>query len=283
MIQVNFTPPAGDRRWDKWLQDTALETRRLNIKVRHNERYGFKSSLYKRMRQTIFDAFYGKCAYCEAKFILTETGDVEHFRPKGSLTDEHDQRVLLSSRGKIIGPHPGYYWLAYDWRNLLPSCTKCNRPGRTRDGHLVGKGTRFPVLKNSAFKPGHARRPSEIKKERPAFIHPGQEDPQAHMRFDALSGQLIPKTKRGQLSINLLDLNREGLCEERKDIYLSVPALALAARLDAENGKWPAFLEKLRIINGYKDGRKPYSWVGRRALQDNPVLVRRLDVLSRRP
>lgn len=283
MIKVNFTPPVGDKRWDKWRRDAALETRQLKIKFKNNETYVFKSSLYKRMRQVIFDAFYGKCAYCEAKFILTETGDVEHFRPKGSLTDEHDRRVQLSSRGRIIGPHPGYYWLAYDWRNLLPSCSKCNRPSKTREGNLVGKGTRFPVLKNDSFKPGHARRPSEIKKERPIFIHPVEENPHAHMRFDSLSGELIPKTKRGQLSIDLLDLNREGLCEERKDIYLSVPSLALAARLDAEGGNWHAFLEKLKIINGYKEGRKPYSWVGRKALQDNPLLVRQLNVLSRRP
>lgn len=281
MNRVVFEPPSGNEHWDKWITAAALETRILKARVRQKRTYAFKGSLYKCMRQVFFDAFYGKCAYCEAKFILTQTGDVEHFRPKASVTDEYDNPVLLSSRGRVVGKHRGYYWLAYDWRNLLPSCSKCNRPGKSRDGRLVGKGTRFPVLKNKAFKPGHARRPSEIKKERPIFIHPAEERPEAHMSFDYRSGRLIAKTKRGKLSIDLLDLNREGLCEERKERYLSVTSLAWAARRDAENGEWQNFLDKLKIINDYKEGKTQYSWVGRLALKDHPQLVKQLNVFTR--
>jgi uncharacterized protein (TIGR02646 family) len=88
------------------------------------------------MRSVLFDAFLGKCAYCEVQFVLDQTGDVEHFRPKAGVVDEHDQRV----------DHPGYYWLAYEWSNLLPSCSKCNRLTKTKDGRRVGKGERFPVM-----------------------------------------------------------------------------------------------------------------------------------------
>ena len=253
----------------------------LQARIRQKQTYAFKAGLYKRMRHVFFDAFYGKCAYCEAKFILTQTGDVEHFRPKASVTDENDKPVLVSSRGKIGGKHLGYYWLAYDWRNLLPSCSKCNRPVKTRDGRLVGKGTRFPVLKSKIFKPGHARRPSELKKERPIFINPRVEKPETHLSFDSRSGCVIPKTKRGRLSIDLLDLNREGLCDERKERYLAVTALVRTARLDAESGEWQDFLDKLKVINDYKDGKSQYSWVGRTALKDHPQLVKQLSVLAR--
>jgi hypothetical protein len=42
--------------------------------------------------------------------------------------------------------HPGYYWLAYEWTNLLPSCYDCNsfrRHGTMKAG--PGKNERFPV------------------------------------------------------------------------------------------------------------------------------------------
>lgn len=281
MIRVIFTPPSGDPQWNQWIKDTAQATKELKLKFKNKEPLTYSGKLYKRMRRVIFEAFNEKCAYCEAKFILTETGDVDHYRPKGAITDEFGQRVMLLSRGKIIGPHPGYYWLAYDWRNLLPSCSKCNRPGTTAEGKSVGKWTRFPVLNNPTFKPGHARSPREIKEEKPVFIHPAYENPQAHFRFDPTTGRLIAKTKRGRMSIEILDLNRDGLSDERRDIYLSVESILVVAIQEAKDGNWESFLKRLRVINSYKDGKKPYSWVGRKALRDNRHLVKQLDMLTR--
>ena len=62
--------------------------------------------------------FHNKCAYCESD--LGDNLDVEHFRPKGGVTEEPG--------------HSGYWWLAHDWTNLLPSCTPCNQ---TRRQHIV--------------------------------------------------------------------------------------------------------------------------------------------------
>ncbi|MEF9674035.1 hypothetical protein QNM99_25505 [Pseudomonas sp. PCH446] len=39
--------------------------------------------------------------------------DVEHYRPKGAVSED--------------ASHPGYWWVAMDWDNLLPSCIDCNR------------------------------------------------------------------------------------------------------------------------------------------------------------
>jgi hypothetical protein len=60
-----------------------------------------------------------KCAYCEER-IKTY---IEHYRPKGSVQGSR---------------HGGYYWLCYEWSNLLPACHECNKFGG-------GKGTQFPV------------------------------------------------------------------------------------------------------------------------------------------
>jgi hypothetical protein len=100
--------------------------------------------------------FRGKCAYCESSYAQTQPADIEHFRPKGA--------VMIERPGER--PHrrkPGYYWLAAEWDNLLPSCIDCNR-ARTQDFpdddlRLVrGKENRFP-------RP--ARRPPRVSGGRP--------------------------------------------------------------------------------------------------------------------
>lgn len=63
---------------------------------------------------------YGKkCAYCEAP---EDEPEIEHYRPKGRLTGRS---------------HEGYYWLCYEWSNLLPACHDCNKTG--------AKGNYFPI------------------------------------------------------------------------------------------------------------------------------------------
>lgn len=61
------------------------------------------------------------CAYCQSE-LGRERGEVEHFRPKKG------------------GPVGGYFWLAYEFSNLLLSCRWCNN----------SKGDRFPLLKGMA-------------------------------------------------------------------------------------------------------------------------------------
>lgn len=87
------------------------------------------------------NVFNNKCAYCESR-ITGFPGDTEHFRPKGrvrrvDLEDETSEIVkVIDEEGEEI-PHPGYFWLAYNWQNLLPSCEFCNTAG--------GKSDVFPV------------------------------------------------------------------------------------------------------------------------------------------
>lgn len=57
-----------------------------------------------------------KCAYCECD-LTGDYGAVEHYRPKKGWQEKHHDTLH----------EPGYYWLAYEWNNLLCSCDKCNR------------------------------------------------------------------------------------------------------------------------------------------------------------
>ncbi|RYE15232.1 MAG: hypothetical protein EOP45_18680, partial [Sphingobacteriaceae bacterium] len=61
-----------------------------------------------------------KCAYCEC---YEPEPEVEHYRPKKRVTG--------------VPGHPGYYWLCYEWSNLMPSCHDCNK--------AKSKGNNFPV------------------------------------------------------------------------------------------------------------------------------------------
>jgi len=60
-----------------------------------------------------------KCAYCETPGFAGFSWSVEHFRPKGSVAEDRS--------------HPGYYWLAYTWTNLYPSCVFCNQRRHTEE------------------------------------------------------------------------------------------------------------------------------------------------------
>ena len=75
----------------------------------------FSYGVYKRdeVKAALHQLFHGKCAYCETFYAAVHPMDVEHFRPKGAVAEDE--------------AHPGYWWLAMKWDNLLPSCIDCNR------------------------------------------------------------------------------------------------------------------------------------------------------------
>ena len=61
----------------------------------------------------LFNAFQGKCAFCESKMVHVSPAHIEHYRPKG------DKRFVH---------------LMFRWDNWLLSCSVCN----------TSKGDRFP-------------------------------------------------------------------------------------------------------------------------------------------
>ena len=184
--------------WRDWRADCESVTNLLLESVDQGNRPVFERGTYR--PRNIRDGyyfpeqapFYAKCVYCERYIHHYREGDVEHFRPKGGVTDEENRPIFLQdAHGQPIldengdpMPHPGYYWLAYDWPNLVPSCTVCNQ--LTRDGDvLIGKGNRFPV--NGS----HAQTCQEIVGEKPMLINPisgdADDDPAKHLTIDIQS------------------------------------------------------------------------------------------------
>lgn len=260
MIRIPFAEPP-DEGWAAWRGRAERATITIKSHLAAGTGYQIREALYKEMRQVFLDAFHGKCAYCEAKITLDQhLGDVEHYRPKRRVTDDKGKPLTVTSSGGPPRQHPGYPWLAYDWRNLLPACAACNRPGTNRRGKRVGKWDRFPVSRFRASSPG------EESREKPLLLHPVFDDPDQHLGLDIETGVIFGKTVRGKKTVEILDLNREGLPEERRQRYLQVMAVAMSAQLETQDAvRLRSWLE---LLETYRDGIASYSWPGRLAIAD---------------
>lgn len=163
----------------------------------------------------------GICAYCEGRYAGGHDCDAEHYRPKGKVTD-----------GRNDVGHPGYYWLAYEWHNLLLACKWCNSKHTNRDDLAPrkklphdGKLCEFPVLGARITAPSAdpARWIEELLEEQPLLLNPYFDSPYDHFeaRFD---GMLYHKTERGRITIDVCDLNRRRLRNDRVSAEQQVKA-----------------------------------------------------------
>jgi uncharacterized protein (TIGR02646 family) len=127
-----------------------------------------------------------KCCFCEGSFSDNSYGDVEHFRPKKAYI-KRGQRKLT---------YPGYYWLAYDWKNLIYSCEKCNRSF---------KRNHFPVVREITRVKYHDD-VNTITDEERLLIDPILESADNFFYFN----QEVPISRniKGQLSIDIFGLER---------------------------------------------------------------------------
>jgi hypothetical protein len=140
-------------------------------------------------------AQHDKCGFCESKVSHVAFGDVEHFRPKSAVRSRPGEALIS----------PGYFWLAYEWENLMFACECCNRRH---------KGNLFPLFDETT----RARAPSDIiDRESPLFIDPSREDPAAHIGFREEVPYAIGGNARGEATIDALGLHRPELVERRRD------------------------------------------------------------------
>ncbi len=260
MIKLTIVEPTT-KEWKRWRRDCDLETAALKESVKAGNAPKI-TRLYarKNIKKEFFFArrayFNGKCAYCECYITDFQHGDVEHFRPKSSVTDEHDQPVMISDEHGQLVYHPGYYWLAYDWQNLLPSCTCCNQ-ATDINGKKVGKHSRFPVAGS------HATSPEQSSQESPLLINPTVDDPGEHLTINVGDGILSGLTDRGEMSIKVLGLNhRAQLPEERGKVALATKALITELINDPDSRE-----KNLRVLAEYVAGRRSYAMAAKAQLR----------------
>lgn len=143
---------------------------------------------YKKAREKLLVIYHEKCAYCESKYLAVTDTWLDHYRPKSH-----------------------YYWLAYEWTNLLPACPKCNR--NKRDKFPIGKSKiNSPFLINSKidFSKNVANQ-SPLKDEKPLILHPAIDHANEHFDFELTTKGVIlkSKTERAEKTISACKLNRQ--------------------------------------------------------------------------
>ncbi len=179
------------------------------------------------LRAALEALFHDKCAYCETKTAAGFDWDVEHFRPKARVAES--------------AAHPGYYWLAYTWSNLYPSCGHCNqsrgdkpRWGDLREAGTGGKSDQFPLADEST----RARGPKDdLNREARLLLDPCADRPEEHLRY-TVDGQIVATAGsiRGETSIRVFHLTRRRLRDRRRDKVEEVVALLKLIRKQEAEG-----------------------------------------------
>jgi hypothetical protein len=138
------------------------------------------------VKNQLFKAQHGKCAYCEKREEQAKWRDAEHYRPKSH-----------------------YWWLAWTWENLLFTCIECNREYKKDQFPLVDETTR---LLPEVAPPGD---------ESPLLIDPyaPEGDPRLEIVFrrECVQGRErwtpYGVTLRGIETVRICGLDRPGLIE----------------------------------------------------------------------
>src|SRR5215212_1140002 len=91
------------------------------------------------------NVFNDKCAYCETPVIRSPC-HAEHYRPKKRVTINNKKVRIKDDKGQDYD-HPGYFWLAFHWTNLLPSCAFCNTVNGKKNEFPIPQTTYLSVLK----------------------------------------------------------------------------------------------------------------------------------------
>ncbi|WP_163003521.1 AAA family ATPase [Pseudomonas viridiflava] len=137
--------------------------------------------------KALAECFPSKCAYCETP---VEKPELELFRPRqnasnldGSVDDD------------------SYWWLALEWSNYLPACSRCN----------ALKGSRFPV-EGMRARPDSAS--ISLAEEQRLLLDPCEDDPSSLLLF-LEDGRVTSEDFQGKVTIDVLGLNRESLVDAR--------------------------------------------------------------------
>src|SRR5262245_1129084 len=181
---IKISRPPLQLLW--WAEISASGTKKLVAEFAARGKVDFDFKIWQYTRDALAKIFHSKCAACESRVGVGTFVSVTHFRPKGRVVEDNSS--------------PGYWWLAYDWSNLLVLCPRCQ--------HV--KGGRFPIAGKRALSPS-----DELSREKPFLLDPCVDDPNGHLAFDD-NGTVVGQTERGRITIEIYGLNRETLVEARR-------------------------------------------------------------------
>lgn len=199
-LNVDFNPddiPPNIKKYNKEVKDSLKEIAAL---VPNHKMDNFIKRLWGYFKPEIWKQQGCKCAYCE-QLIPIGNSHLEHFRPKSKTHNEENTYIT----------NEAYWWLVYDHRNYVVSCSTCNNQ----------KGNRFPIvdektrvtaknMESIVELDDHGYLGNEI----PRIINPRYKNPKKHLVYRYTPNHVTPMVHiaptddAGNISIIVYDLNR---------------------------------------------------------------------------
>jgi len=183
VVQTNFLNAAYDVNPHLYTSAVGIKNRSLTKMIIDADIYGDPT-----VKTLLKSDQHQKCCFCEVLFTETSYGDVEHFRPK----------TAYKRNGGRSYVYPGYYWLAYDWTNLIFSCEICNR---------TYKKNEFPLGNEQTRKLYH-NHPNLLSNEDRLLIDPTTEDPSDFITFRQEVPVPVNGNAKGAKTIEIMKLDR---------------------------------------------------------------------------
>jgi predicted ATP-binding protein involved in virulence len=226
-------------------------------KNRSQKRYDwpFNREIDKELKKYLHEVFHGKCGYCETFIESPNLGTVDRYRPNNGVRDKNEYYQDL------------YWWLTFEWGNLIYCCRECNQY----------KANYFPIdgerMKDNK---------SNVNKEIPLLLNPYEDNAEEHItinqdsHFDGL-------TIKGKQTIDLLRLNRENLVIEREKVKNKIDSIILKYIDLGEGSKInPDDFEILYEYLGAEiDFYQPHIFFGKQYLRNQSEKKRFKSILNR--
>lgn len=156
-------------------------------------------SFWRELESWLKEQSFGKCWYSEARDSVSYW-HVDHFRPKSEVKDLD---------GEI---YEGYWWLAFNWTNYRLAGSASNVP----------KSSKFPVRPGTNWISDSGQ---DFNDEEPYLLDPTKPLDPALLTFDE-SGKVcaayeenVWHKERAEVSIDILNLNFNGLVDERHIVW----------------------------------------------------------------
>lgn len=221
-------------------------------KNRDQKRYDFpfNSDIDYILRLYLHKIFNGKCGYCESKIESDQFGVIDRFRPYNGV------------REKNVYFEDLYWWLVYDWENLVYSCKECSQY----------KANYFPIKGRRIFDPN-----GDLEEERRNLLNPCLDYPEQHLKYST-DGSIYSSSEEGYQTIELLRLNRSDLVNKRfesRKAIINVIETVIKGTQSAE---------AVRFLKGIHGGFSEIEYLGYNQwilfneLNDTPFLGKLLDL-----
>lgn len=202
-----------DKAADEGWEGEVLAQKIIDAKVTARKKaITYKGSVWSGLRDQLAEPSKGKCWYCETNEIRSDN-PIDHFRPKNSVSECDD--------------HPGYWWLAFDWKNYRYSCTYCNSR-RVEVETAGGKQDHFPIF----IPPDWNKCEADQNIERPMLLDPIDSDDCKLITFNnngevcsVVEDKDSDEYKRVEKSIELYHFNHKPTTRARRAIFQRIDTL----------------------------------------------------------